>query len=284
MTVPPLNHVGATEMTFVLPMYEVGTFLRHSKSMAPFEGSWQKITSHTVPLASKDKIIDELYDVLEHKFLPYHDPVIPLHMLACSIAILITNRMRLTIRHPRQFPDRGAGMLQEEKEKLFTICIEMIEQDVFHHTTPCLRRFLWRLDMQTELDALVYVLSELQHQCPGPLIDKAWSPIAQTYGFHPAMITKTNDRLFMAVGNLALRSWGVRDAACRKHDSHPPEGSPPLFITLLRAQRTTNVSDASRGISGAGDKGKAESETAHEGSDRVWGNVNASFDPALILL
>jgi hypothetical protein len=36
MVVPPLNHVGAMEM-----MYEVGVFLRHSKSMAAFDSSWQ---------------------------------------------------------------------------------------------------------------------------------------------------------------------------------------------------------------------------------------------------
>ena len=97
MTAPPLNHIGATEMIFVLQIYELGTFLRHSKSMAPFEGSWRKLTSHTVPLASKDKIIDELYDMLERKFFRYHDPVIPLHILARSIALLVTNRMRLNI-------------------------------------------------------------------------------------------------------------------------------------------------------------------------------------------
>ena len=173
-------------------------------------------------------------------------------------------------------------MPQEEKDKLFTICLEMIEQDIFNHTTPCLRRFLWRLDMHTELDALVYVLSELQHQGTGPLVDKAWSLIAQTYVYHPDMITKTNDRLFVAVGNPALRSWDVRDAECCKHNMDPPEGSLPQFITLLRAQRMTSVINASPSSPRGSVIGNAESETAHEAPNRVLGDVDGSFDPTLL--
>jgi len=101
MTVPPLNHVGVTEMIFPLMMYEVGAFLRHSKSMAAFDGSWHRLSDYKVPLSEKDKVLDELEKILENKFLRYCYPVIPLHILARGVVRVICGRMRLTTRHPR---------------------------------------------------------------------------------------------------------------------------------------------------------------------------------------
>jgi hypothetical protein len=79
-------------------MYEVGAFLRHSKSMAAFVGSWQKLSNYTVPISDENKVIDELEDVLESKFLRYRDPVVPLHILARGVVKVVVGRMRPATR------------------------------------------------------------------------------------------------------------------------------------------------------------------------------------------
>ncbi|KAL5349509.1 hypothetical protein ACLOAV_005802 [Pseudogymnoascus australis] len=241
MKVAPLNHVGATEMTFVLMMYETGIFLRRSASMAPFDGSWQKVSSHTVPFAEKDKVIDELEGIIQQKFLKFCDPVIPLYQLAIGMANMVIGRMRLTTRHPRQFPDRGLSMSHEDKQKLFAICMMMIEQENLLRSTASVRGFLWHVDLHFQLDAFVYLLSELQLQCTGSMADKAWSLIAETFLHHPHIITNTKTPLYMAIRSLTLKSWKAREAAFWITHSNPPEGSPPLFISTLRFQRTENI-------------------------------------------
>lgn len=126
-----------------------------------------------MPISHKDKAIDELEDVLESKFLRYYDPVIPLHILARGVVKVVVGRMRLTTRHPRRYPDRGISMPQEKKMDLFDICLMMVEQDNLLHSTQCVRGFLWHMDLQSQLDAVVYLLSELRNQTTGEKADKA---------------------------------------------------------------------------------------------------------------
>ena len=282
MTVPPSNHLGATEMVFCLIMYEIGTFLRHSTSMAVFDGSWQKFTSYTVPLANKDKVIDELEEIIERKYLRFCDPVIPLHIAAASMAKMVIGRMRLTTRHPRQYPDRGACMSQEEKAKLFSICLMLIEQDNFNHSTTCIHNFLWRFDHHIELDAFVYLLSDLQRQINGPLVDKAWSQIAEAFVHHPEIVGNATNPLHIAVGNLTLRSWEVRAAEYRRHHRSPPEGSTPPFISKLRSQRMKVVSNASVATPLNHEIETADSGITCEKDDTFLDNSNGLFDPSMM--
>jgi hypothetical protein len=101
MPAAPVSRSGATEMIFVLMMYEIGSFLCQSTAMAAFDGSWERLSSHTVSLIEKDKVIDELEGIIQTKFLRYCDPAIPLHLLAREMFPPVTGRMRLTTRYLR---------------------------------------------------------------------------------------------------------------------------------------------------------------------------------------
>jgi hypothetical protein len=163
MMVEPIGHVGSTEMTFRLMMYEIGKFIRHAEPMPPFKGGWQKLIAQSIPLAEKDKMIDELEMMLESKYLRYCNPVILLHILARCFTSLVVSKMRLTVRHPRRFPDQGSRMPEYEKLKLFGICLSILERDNYVHSMDCLRGFLWPLDQEFQVDAFIYLLSELRY-------------------------------------------------------------------------------------------------------------------------
>jgi hypothetical protein len=64
-------------------------------------------------------------------------------------------------------------MTQQDKDILFDVCLSMIEQDNFLHSTDCVRGFLWQIDLEFQVDAFVYLLSELRYQVPEPLAQKA---------------------------------------------------------------------------------------------------------------
>jgi hypothetical protein len=231
MIVEPRGHVGSTEMTFRLMMYEIGKFIRNSEPMPPFRGSWQKLIAQSVPLAEKDKMIDELEMTLESKYLRYCDPVIPLHILARGFASIVVSKMRLTIRHPRRFPPRGSSMSEDEKKKLFDICLFIVERDNYVHSMDCLRGFLWPLDQEFQVDAFVYLLSELRYQNPSPLSEKAWSEISKLFKHHPNIVFARSP-LYVAIGNLALESWESWEARAQ-HQQFPHPFRPDFILKLL---------------------------------------------------
>lgn len=232
--VEPKGHVGFTEITFRLMMYDIGKFVRYSEPMGPFSSSWQKLMAQSVSLDEKDKLINELELFLDSKYLKYCDPVIPLHILARHLGSIVISKMRLTIRHPRRFPDRGSSMPEDEKRRLFDICLSMLKQDNLIRSTDCLRGFLWPMDQETHVDAIVYLLSELRYQDPSPLTGKAWSEIFKSFKQYPNIVLDEG-QLNVAIGNLTLKSWESWEARAQQHEF--PHISRPEIIVQLLEQR-----------------------------------------------
>ena len=279
MKVPPSNRVGATEMIFCSTMYEMGSFLvRTSSPLIGSDNSWQKITSHSVPLADREKSIDELVDYMEQKALKYCDPVIPLHILARNMVMTLTNRMRFATLHPRQYPDRGASMPKKEKDKLFALCLTILEQDNFFHSTPSLRGFIWRFFEFVGLDALIYLLSELQRQSTGSRADQAWLQIETAFKHHPELLSDTKKALYRAVGNLTLKSWELREGEFNKQHLSPPEGSLPWFVSSLRLLRTQDFGSPSNFRPPEREMGNLGFDNNDQNYDKFWDDFDNSIN------
>jgi hypothetical protein len=248
MIVEPQGHVGSTEMTFRLMMYEIGKFIRHSAAMAPFGGSWQKLSSRSIPISAKDEVIDELEKMLESRYLRYCDPVIPLHILARSIATIVVSRMRLTTRHPRRFSDRGLSMAEEEKQRLFDISLKIIEQDNTLHSTDSVRGFAWLFNHEFQADAFVYLLSELRYRGPGPTTERAWLEVSKAFKYRPNLLFDAKIPLNAAIRNLTLKSWESWETRAQQQQNS--RLSRPMFVSQLLEQRTPNGPTASTEYSG----------------------------------
>jgi hypothetical protein len=249
MIITPRDHLGATEMTFCLVMYEIAIFLRRSAAIIYFGASLLE------SLPNKDKVLDELDETLERKFLRYCDPVIPLHILTGSVVRIVCGKLRFTLCHPRQFQDGGASMGAKEKDKLFETCLIMIERDNILHSTESIRGFKWRMDHQFQVDAFVYLLSELRFRPSGTLADKAWSEISETFSHRPNMISDVENPLFVAIGNLTLKSWEVRDQQLRRQYPNSQLPSPPYFVKQLEARRTNSTSFSAEALRGSSTMG-----------------------------
>ncbi|KAF4637546.1 hypothetical protein G7Y89_g519 [Cudoniella acicularis] len=237
MIIEPRGHLGYTEMTFRLMMCDLGKYRRYSTAME-LGGSSDTLSSPSVPLPRKDKVIDDIEQMLESKYLRYCDPVIPLHILARSFANIVIGRMRLITRHPRQFLDRGSSMVQEEKAKLFDICLTMIEEDNFLHSVDCVRGFMWLVDLEFHVDAFVYLLSELRYRNPEPLTERAWDEISKAFRYRPDILYDTKSALNMAIGNLALKSWESWEMRSRqfggKYTNSEQSITPEFVLELLK--------------------------------------------------
>ena len=222
MSEQPLEHKYQTEMIFCLITYEIGKFVK--------EGGYQKIFSAPSP-AVKDQIINELEDRLEDKYLKYCDRLIPLHFLCLAVARSIIMNIRLMAHHPRHRKASGATMSREERDMLFNLSLQMIESDTLAHTMGSLKPYLWHVNIHFQLDAFIYLLSEIRHQPPGDLFDRAWDQVQQVYDMHKELITK-DYALYLAIGKLAIGAWEARES----HLSRVYQGNidPPHFIAALQ--------------------------------------------------
>jgi hypothetical protein len=237
MTELPFEHTGVTEMVFCLIRYEFGNFLRGGNTWGGFDGAWQRLSSDSIPIAEKDKIIDQLGNYLENKFSRFCDPLIPLHTFSTSLIRAAILKLRFVAHHPQQYPDKGASMSQLERDIVFATGLKMIEYDTFGQSMPSLKRFLWHVNVHFQFDAFIFVLSELRHRTSGPLIDRAWQQVQEVYDNHPELITKTSNELYVAIGNLTLKAWTSREAELARQLQGSPEV--PTFISSLKLQRPT---------------------------------------------
>lgn len=223
-----LEHKYQTEMIFCLITYEIGRFVK--------EGGYQKIFGAPSSVI-KDQIINDLETRLEENYLKYCDRLIPLHFLCLAVARSITMNIRLMAHHPRHWKASGATMPPEERDMLFNLSLQMIENDTKLHTMTSLKPYLWHVNIHFQLDAFIYILSEIRRQPPGGLFDRAWDGVQQVYNMHKELITE-DYALYIAIGKLAIRAWEAREA----HLSRMYQGNidPPRFIAALQQKIPAN--------------------------------------------
>lgn len=229
MKEPPKEHIGCTDMLFCSIRYEIGDFMRESGVFS------KQRSSAMTTMAARDKAINDLEERLEQKYIRYCDQSIPLHALSAALAKSAVYQMRLLMHHPRQYPDKGASMPQEEKDMLFQTSLKMIEYDNLGQTTDSIRGFLWHMNNYIQLDAFIYLLSELRNRFQGDEVNRAWQVVEQVFGNHPEILSTPKNTLYFAIGNLAVKAWDMRVAAIQNLAFYQPPT--PRFISVLRSQR-----------------------------------------------
>jgi hypothetical protein len=236
MKEPPTEKEGATEMLFCSLRYEVAKCLRDSGTFTKKGGAQCHIATGPELIAEKDKAIDELEARFQQKFVRYCDPSIPLHLLTIYVSKSVICTMRLMAHHPRQYPDKGAGMPQGEKDMLLGESLKELEISAFGQQEKAVRGYLWHIHVHFQLDAFIYVLSELRYRSSGDQVERAWKQVEIAYDQRPEMLTETKNSLYFAIGNLALKAW-----ATREESGYLSQGNhlvpPPRFISILRSQR-----------------------------------------------
>ena len=232
----PVEKEGATEMLFCCLRYEVAEALRKSGGFGEAKmGQWYTKTDPDL-IAQKDKAIDELEIRFEQRYIRYCDPSIPLHLLAIYMSKSVICTMRLMAHHPRQYPDRGASMPQKEKDMLFSESLKELEIAAMGHSNKIVQGFQWHIHVHFQLDAFIYVLSELRHRTTGEQVDRAWQQVETSFEHRPEMLSETKNSLYYAIGNLTLKAWAKREEAGGLYQG-PHQLTPPRFISVLRSQR-----------------------------------------------
>jgi len=121
-------------------------------------------------------------------------------------------------------------MPQLEKDMMFKWSLSELEISALGHSTESVRGFLWHIQVHFQLDAFIYVLSELRQRTTGEQVDKAWKQVEIAFEQRSEMLTDFKNSLYFAIGNLTLKAWAKREEGSQI-------SAPPRFISILRSQR-----------------------------------------------
>lgn len=117
---------------------------------------------------------------------------------------------------------------------LFSESLKELEIAAMGHSNKIVQGFQWHIHVHFQLDAFIYVLSELRHRTTGQQADRAWQQVETSFEHRPEMLNETKNSLYYAIGNLTLKAWAKREEA---GGLYPQQLTPPRFISVLRSQR-----------------------------------------------
>ncbi|KAL7955385.1 hypothetical protein V8C34DRAFT_316468 [Trichoderma compactum] len=232
---PAVQHTAATEMVYCLMKYDLWSFVRRSSNFSgnpnPREKAAQLTTSTSVEsMMKKKKVLGELGRMLQEKYLAHLDPSIPLHQLSAALAGLTIHNQQFSMLHPRNQPQRGRYMSQADQDLVFESSVRLLELNRDVRNTSFSTNLVDHMVCRTQVDALVYMISELRRRASGHLVETAWTLLEDVYS-HLSMVLPLDQKFSVALTDLALRAWETRKGGLG------PESEVPKFIQAPQAGR-----------------------------------------------
>ncbi|TFB01877.1 Transcription factor vrtR1 [Trichoderma ghanense] len=230
---PAVQHTAATEMVYCLMKYDLWNFVRKSPTFSgglhPREKAAQLITStSTESMAKKRKVLDEVDRMLQENYLAHLDPSIPLHQLSAALAGLTVHNQRFLMFHPRHQPEGGRYMSQADQDLVFESSVKLLDLNREVRSTSFSANLVDHMACRTQVDALVYMISELRQRTSGPLVETAWDLVEEVYG-QQSLMPPCDDEFFAALADLTLHAWETRYNALDR------VAAVPNFIEMLQA-------------------------------------------------
>ncbi|KAJ9384842.1 transcriptional regulator family: Fungal Specific TF [Paecilomyces variotii] len=231
---PAVEHTGATEMLYCLMKYEVAHWMRTSPTLAAYSVNPLDMVKSTSleAMTTKRKALAEIRQIYENKYIRYCDPTIPLHHLSATVGRLFIYRTVFSCLHPRNQPEGGRLMSQADQDEVFESSVQVLQLGYEVRRTPFSAHLLELQAAKTQVDALVYMVSELRQRVSGDLVRTAWVLVERMYKDYPDLL-QDDSKFSTGLADLTLEAWDVRWRELQRHR----EVAVPEFIGLLQAAR-----------------------------------------------
>ena len=237
MLSPATPSTKLTDMTFLVFKTELANFARRQETKMRRQ---EKNTNYLDDIAArsnqktKEKLVEELEEVLEGKYLRYCDPAQPLQLLTMLVARSSVNVVRFLTHHPRRWANQERTP-KSEQEYIWKTSIALLEQYGITQSDRRLHGFAWYSDYYLHWHVLIHVLDTLRAEPLRNDSQKAWRLIEAMYRYNPDMTSSTKKPIHVAVGNLCLNAFNVYEAALMHEGMNISKE--PDYITKLRQQR-----------------------------------------------
>ena len=233
----PLHSDRLTDAVFVVTRCEMGKFAATRVAALRQEGkhpSQMNLDHSGKNKEDRESMIQGLEEAIETKHLRYCDPSQPLHFVTMLVARYGLNVARFLMHHPRNWGNFEQTPLGE-RQKIWEICLKLIEQQVMLQTNPSIKQFAWNAPWYRQWHAFIHVLDILRADPEVIDVNRAWRLIGETYDNNPEMIEDMRKPVHAAVGHLCLKAYEDREVLLRSRGV--PVSSLPSFIARLCHQR-----------------------------------------------
>jgi Fungal specific transcription factor domain len=250
----PVESSGPTEMIFCLMCYELGVWLSRHENLktSSFDGLWEFLSSTSISLEHKDKIIDEIESVFETKYIRHCDLSIPIHLVTYVVAKSAVTSVRLRAHHPRQYRDKGLPIPQPERDLLFRLCLNILGYGDLLFSSPKTQKFYWHVDFHFPWDAFIVILLELRHRNTGEDVAKAWQLIDILFRRQYKILNqRKKSALHLAVANLAIKAWSAHVTESERRQINPLPQPQVIGVLWRYVNRGTSSASASTSTSPA---------------------------------
>ncbi|KAL2404360.1 Transcription factor vrtR1 [Exophiala dermatitidis] len=258
----PVEQKGATEMMFVLARTELTRFYTQTGVRMKDLGGAVEL-KETVEL---ERIVDEVENIAETKYLRYCDITDPLHFLTLGVVRSAANAVRLHSKMP-QLMNQSIG--DHERRHLCALAHKVLDADSAAYSHPKMKRYHWSFKGFFLGDAIICILTSIAKVgfFSSEELAAAWDKVAEVYTNH-AEILQAKRAIHIAVGTVTLKAWMA----------NPPKNSmpEPSFITALRSTQCGNKlsrSPESKAI-GVGNRNESGKSLPVNEADAVFGNFD----------
>ncbi|KAH8652250.1 fungal-specific transcription factor domain-containing protein [Xylariales sp. PMI_506] len=239
MTEAPIESNRPTEMLCVLMKLELPNWLRFSPvSQKLFENILRTGSARgRGSRAPEDNAINKIDNIYREKYLCHLDSRIPLHGLARAMICLTISRVRFKTYHPRgRFATVGTAEIQlstTERDVLFHSAVNMLEMMDYCSRTKLSSHMITYMTSSSQVDAYIYVLSDLRIRRSGDRVAVAWKLIEGLYYHHPQLIDEPDNTFYVALGELVLEAWAARKEELLVVQGLCESDITPRFIQIL---------------------------------------------------
>ncbi|KAK5102676.1 hypothetical protein LTS08_003476 [Lithohypha guttulata] len=260
MTTAPSPPTGPTDMMFCAIRTEFAGFI--AKHTAKFQNSqtnaWEDYWARH-ETSEKSSVLQEAQELMETKVLRYCDPSRPLHLMASVVGRSGLTLMHFLTHHPRNWP-AGAAVPDAEKQNVWKISLQLLEQWNMAQSIPLLECFAWHAAYYLPWHALIYVLDSLRASPEIQDANKAWQIIDTIYRNNPDFVSNTKRPIYVAVGNLCLKAYKARHEILGSSNNIQP----PAYILAFTQQRDAAKSRRQAKKEARNKKGAQQASLSHQ--------------------
>jgi hypothetical protein len=237
MTEPPKERTGITSLALFRVRCSITQFLRHLylSSLSSNASGFDIISSAAVSVEEKERMIIELEDAFESKYLRYCDPSEPLHMFVSIVIRSVICRMKVLTYNPRYFAEKQMQLTASEREVIFVNASKLLEYAALLRNTPSFHKYMGRTSATYIWDTILYVLIAARHRKAGPEIERLWHLIGVLISHHPDTFGRAADAVHSALSKWIPEVWDEYAAAARSQGLATPV--PPDYLAEMRTSR-----------------------------------------------
>ncbi|KAH8880911.1 hypothetical protein GQ53DRAFT_703213, partial [Thozetella sp. PMI_491] len=258
-TRPVVEHDGATEMLYCRMKIHIQNWVYTSPTVSVhFKVSPLELIISTDPkaIATKRKAYEEIREIYEDRFLRYCDLSIPLHYITATVARLSLHRMIFWCFHPMHQPNKGRDISPHEQDEVFESSIRILELEHQLRETQFATQLIEHMTAKTQVDALVYMISELRLRTSGRLVNAAWGLVEKMFLSHPELLQE-DARFYTALADLTLEAWEARR---RGFEAHGAEDTPGFIRMIQEARGNISLEEAAAAAAAASGRQLPETE------------------------